>query len=98
MSKKDDPEYVDIEGELKRIGIPRKPQPVGKSWSVTVPMKELVRQAIKLGMDVVDFVANYRLVFYEVTPEGGSWLRDGVTLVKWERRPEKKEKEKEKED
>jgi len=93
LVKENDPEYIDIEGEAKRIGIPRKPQPVGKSWSVTVPMKELVRQAITLGMDVADFVANYRLVFYEVTPPGGTWLRDGVTIVKWERRPKKKKKE-----
>ena len=93
MVKKNDPEYVEIEGELKPIGIPRKPQPVGKSWSVTVPMKELVRQAITFGMDVADFVKNFQLVFYDVTPPGGSWLRDGYTIMRWERRPDKKKKE-----
>lgn len=92
MSEDEREEYVEIEGQLKRIGIPRKPQRVGSSWSVTVPMKELVRQAIILGMDVADFVMNYQLVFYEVTPEGGSWLRDGYTVMRWERRPGKKKK------
>ena len=93
MTEKTDPEYIEIEGELRQIGQPRKPQKVGKSWSVTVPMKELVRQAITYGMDVVDFVKNFHLVFYDVTPPGGSWLRDGYTIMKWERRPEKKKKE-----
>jgi len=75
------------------IGHPRKPQRAGKSWSVTVPMKELVRQAVILGMDVADFIANYELAFYDVTPEGGSWLRDGVTVIKWRRRKSKEKKE-----
>jgi len=93
LSKENDPEILDIEGEAKRIGIPRKPQRAGKSWSVTVPMKELVRQAVIKGMSVVDFVANYELAFYDVTPEGGSWLRDGVTVIRWQLRKGKDEKE-----
>ena len=91
MSKKDDPKTVEIEGELRQIGGARKPQKTGSSWSVTVPMKELVKQAILKGMDVADFVLNFQLCFYEVVPEGGDWLRDGYTVLRWERRPKKNE-------
>ena len=89
MSKKDNSELVEIEGELRQIGKPRIPQKAGSSWSVTVPMKELVKQAILRGMDVADFVLNWRLCFYEVVPEGGDWLRDGYTVLRWVRKKDK---------
>ena len=92
MSSNDDSDHISVEGKPKRIGIPRKPQKVGKSWSVTVPAKELMRQAIIVGMDVADFIANFELCFYDVTPEGGSWLRDGETVIRWERRKTKEER------
>ena len=92
MSKKDDPKIVEIEGELRQIGGARKPQKTGSSWSVTVPMKELVKQAILKGMDVADFVLNFQLCFYEVVPKGGDWLRDGYTVLRWERRIVKEKK------
>jgi hypothetical protein len=93
LSRDSDPERIKIEGEGKRIGIPRKPQKTGSSWSITVPMKELVRQAIIFGMDVADFALNFEAVLYEVTPPGGSWLRDGWTVLRWERRKPKKKEE-----
>ena len=55
-------------------------------------MKELVKQAIVRGMDVADFVLNWRLCFYEVIPEGGDWLRDGYTVLRWVRQTDKKKK------
>ena len=92
MSGDSKKKIIELEGEAKKIGISRKPQKTGKSWSVTVPMKELVRQAIIRGMDVVDFVKNWELCFYDVTPEGGNWLRDGETVIRWERRKTKEER------
>lgn len=89
--KNESGETVTIEGEIKQVGQPRKPQKSGDSISVTIPMVEIVKKAILAGMDVADFIKNYRLVFYSVTPPGGNVILDGWTVVRFEKRPGRKD-------
>lgn len=90
--KKESDETISVEGKLSQSGKPRRLQQSGASITASIPHIELVRQAVLRGMDVIDFVKNFDLVFYNITPPGGNVILDGVQVIRFERRRVKTEK------